>query len=207
MIELISGNLIGKGLHRECYVHPANKDLCIKIAVNENIKESQREEKYYGFLEKKSISWEMLPRYYGHVNTNLGTGTVFDMIRNRDGLISKTLDHYFKYSEQTDLHYSGLLQALSLLKVYLLDQQIITMTIKPKNILYREAGPTDSRLVIVDNIGNSDYIPISNHSKILARHKISRKWHRFEQLISEAYGDNQVLKKLMAELNQPDSGR
>ena len=176
MLELISANLIGKGLHRECYIHPANQNLCIKIAFNENVKESQREQSYYEFLEKKGISWEMLPRYYGHVETNLGTGTVFDMIRNQDRSISKTLDDYFKSNEQTKLHENSLLQALLLLKTYLLDQQIITMTIKPKNILYRESGNTDSRLVIVDNIGNSDYLPISNHSKFLARYKISRKW-------------------------------
>lgn len=202
MLELVSDDLIGKGLHRECYVHPANQDLCIKIAVNENVKESQREQSYYDFLERKCISWEMLPRFYGFVETNLGRGTVFDMIRNQDGSVSKTLAHYLKSNQQMELHYAGILRALSLLKVYLLEYQIITMTIKPKNILYREAGLKNSRLVIVDNIGNSDYFPISNHCKLLARYKISRKWCRFENSIAEAYRDNQTLLSMLAELNR-----
>jgi hypothetical protein len=36
----------------------------------------------------------------------------------------------------------------------------------------------------VDNVGNSDFLPLSNYSGLLARLKIKRKWRRFEQLIA-----------------------
>lgn len=45
MINLDKRKLIGKGLHRKCYPHPENKNLCIKVALSENQRETRREKK------------------------------------------------------------------------------------------------------------------------------------------------------------------
>ncbi|RLA48020.1 MAG: hypothetical protein DRR06_00870 [Gammaproteobacteria bacterium] len=201
MIEINSSALIGKGLHRECYVHPQDKNLCIKVAVNENIKETQREQKYYRFLKRKNICWDMLPKFYGNIDTNMGSGAVFDMIRNHDASVSKTLEHYLDSNENTESHYAGLVQSLALLKAYLLTENIITMTIKPKNILYQELDAENGRLFIVDNIGNSDLLPICNYSKRLGNKKILRKWQRFESSLLKTYPDNKALVRILANLN------
>ena len=92
MIEINSSDIVGKGLHRECHAHPEDNNLCIKVAVNENIKETLREQKYYLFLKKRGISWDMLPKFYGNIETNMGPGAVFDLIRNHDAVSLKRLN-------------------------------------------------------------------------------------------------------------------
>ncbi len=197
MLTINATDMIGKGLHRECYSHPQDQNLCIKIAVNENVKETRREQKYYRLLKKRQICWDMLPKYYGNMDTNLGSGAVFEMIRNHDGSVSKTLEFYLKSIQQTERCYSGLASAFFALKKYLLNEQIITMTIKPKNVLYQEINDDAGKLIIVDNIGNSDYIPIANYSKTLGDRKIKRKWYRFEDAILKAYPDNAAFRNII----------
>jgi hypothetical protein len=69
------------------------------------------------------------------------------------------------------------------LKTTLIADSIVTMTIKPKNIVYQKTSATEGRLLIIDNIGNSDFLPLANHIGLLARLKTKRKWQRFEASI------------------------
>lgn len=197
MIDIDSSNFVGKGLHRVCYVHPRNENYCIKVVVSGDHKECQREQKYYRFLESRNISWEMLSRFYGVVETNLGQGAVFDLIRDGDGSISRTLEYYLTTIEKTESHYFGLSRAIGVLKDYLYQQKIITMTLKAKNILFKKIGDEGGRLVIVDNIGNSDLIPICNYSAYFSRKKILRKWARFESSLLSAYPQNEALHRML----------
>ena len=197
MIQIHSTDLIGKGLHRECFSHPQDNSLCVKIAVNENITETRREQSYYRLLESRKVSWAMLPKFHGNIDTNMGSGAVFDMIRNPDGAVSKTLEFYLRSIEESRRHYSDLLSAFVALKDYLLKEQIITMTIKPKNIVYQESGEERGKLFIVDNIGNSDYLPLCNYSKMFGSKKIRRKWQRFENSILKTYPENDAFKEII----------
>jgi len=177
--------LIGKGLHRECFVHPLDPSLCIKIVVAGNSDENRREAKYYGMLSRRGISWDMLARCHGMVDTNLGCGAVFDLIRDVNGEISLPLSHYLGSSQEGGPSREQLASALAQLRDYLLENRIVTMTLKPRNILYQRLGEGEGgKLVIVDNVGNSDFLPLTNYSGFLARHKILRKWRRFEHLIA-----------------------
>jgi hypothetical protein len=198
MIELNPRALVGKGLHRECFVHPGNPALCIKIVVAGSGNENRREQGYYAELADQGISWEMLPEFYGLVETNLGEGAVFDLIRDYDGRISLTLRHYLASEQLTSLHGDALRDALKELKGYLLQHLIITMTLKPKNILFQMDSPATGKLVIVDNIGNSDFIPVVKYSSRLAKWKISRKWRRFEHSLHADYAANNALGRLFS---------
>ena len=80
--------MIGKGLHRECFIHPEDINKCIKVVVNGNQQETEREQSYYKFLQKKKIAWDMLPKFYGNIETNMGLGAVFDLIRDHNGQVS-----------------------------------------------------------------------------------------------------------------------
>jgi len=197
MINIDPSSLIGKGLHRECYVHPENKNLCIKVVVHGDSKEIQREQKYYSLLQKRNISWEVLPRFYGLVETNLGLGAVFDLIRNYDGSVSKTLEFYLVSNEKTGSHYLGLLKAINSLRKKLYQQKIITMTLKAKNIVYKKTNHEEGRLIIIDNIGNSDLIPICNYNAFMAGKKILRKWKRFENNLLNKYAHNEALHRML----------
>lgn len=201
MLTLDSSQLIGRGLRRECYFHPEDESKCIKIVVIGDHKETVREQSYYRLLERRKISWNMLARFYGNIETNRGEGAVFELIRDYTGEVSKTLEHYFSVNNGSDLNYQALTRSLPLLKEYLLQWKIVTLAIKPQNIVYRRVNPDEADLVVIDNIGNSDFIPICNYVDRMAARKIKRKWHRFEVSLAQDYMGNQELKQVLTKLN------
>ena len=197
MVIIEKTGLVGTGHHRECYRHPEDSSLCIKIIVSGNNKEIRRETKYYRHLQKKDVSWDMIPRYYGEIETNMGSGTVFDLVFDHDGAISKNLKHYLSSNELTEENYRRLSNALDLLKNYLLQQRIITMTLNPNNILCKKLASGSLRLYVIDNIGNPVFIPIFNVSSYFAKKKFLRKWKRFEDRLLSKYKHNNALHKML----------
>ena len=187
MLTLESSSLIGRGLRRECYFHPEDGNKCIKVVVAGDHEETVREQSYYRLLEKRNISWQMLARFYGNVETNRGEGAVFELIRDYNKEVSKTLGQYFSANNKTDLDYQDLSRTLPLLKQYLLKWKIVTMALKPQNIVYKKINESEGILVVIDNIGNSDFIPICNYVNWMAAQKIRRKWQRFEDSIKKDY--------------------
>lgn len=198
MINLDGALLIGKGLHRKCFQHPQNPSLCIKIVYNGNMDESRREQAYYRRLQRRGIDWQLLPRYHGEVNTDRGVGAVFDLIRDEDGGIAKTLEFYLGCEKLTAKYRTGLVEALRKLRDYLLKNWVVTMTLKPKNIVYRRSKEGGGDLVVIDNIGNSDFIPVCNYLPAFARRKIRRKWVRFESYLLKLFPENRVLREMLS---------
>ncbi|MBN1546852.1 MAG: hypothetical protein JW902_09350 [Syntrophaceae bacterium] len=199
ILDIESAPVLGKGLHRVCYAHPQDDRLCIKVLLPLESKsplvEAEREARYYKFLQKKGVPWTMLPAFHGEIVTTRGPGYLFDLVRDYDGSVSLTLKDYLSSSRETAAHCETLSRAIDALKAYLLQWKIITMTIKAKNILYQRLGKNDGRLVIVDNIGNSDLIPICNYVDSLAERKIRRKWRRFEAMLIKEYPQNELVRR------------
>lgn len=198
MLHLDASHYVGKGLHRVCYAHPEKPQLCVKVVVNGNDQETKREYSYYQHLQKRCIDWSMLPEFHGETTTNKGKAGVFDLIRDNDGKVSKTLASYLASSEVSDREAQVISDAFICLKKYLLDNRIVTMTIKPKNILFQKNGDGGGKLIIVDNIGNSDFIPIANHLPFFAHKKIMRKWRQFEKKIHSVYENSIISKNILA---------
>ena len=194
MIELKPETMIGKGLHRECYAHPDNPNRCIKVVVLRGEEETRREQAYYKFLQKRQITWEMLPKFYGVEATSMGPGAVFDLIRDADGEVGKTFEYYFESAELTEKNLIGLLTSLQALKTYLFSQNIITMSIKPKNIIYQRQDERSGVAVIIDNIGNSDAIPLASYCRTFGKIKMTRKWNKFIALLQKDYSENSLLQ-------------
>ena len=197
MVNIEKSGLVGTGHHRECYRHPEDRNLCIKIVVSGNSKEISREKKHYIRLQKRGISWDMIPGYHGEIETNMGSGSVFDLVLDHDGAISNNLKYYLSSNELTEANYSQLSNALDLLKNYLLQHRIITMTLNPNNVLCKKLASGGLRLYVIDNIGNSDYIPICDVSSYFAKKKILRKWKRFEDKMLGKYKHNNALHKML----------
>jgi len=199
MLDLESASVVGKGLHRVCYAHPQDERLCVKVLLQLQSKtpliEAEREAKYYRFLDKKNVPWTMLPKFHGEVLTSRGQGYIFDLIRDYDGEISKTLKHYLASPIETNNYYEGLSAAFDLLRGYLLAWKIVTMTIKAKNILYQKLNQREGRLVIIDNIGHSDFIPVCDYIDFMAERKIRRKWRRFEATLRKEYPQNTFVQQ------------
>jgi len=198
MLDLESSPMVGRGLHRACYVHPRNGNLCVKVLFplesREPLIEAERETSYYRVLKKRGVPWTMLPEFHEEVSTTRGKGYVFDLVRDYDGAVSKSLRDYLSSPPETMKYAIALSAAFDLLRDYLLQWKIITMTIKAKNILYSKISDTEGRLVIVDNIGNSDFIPICDYVGFMAERKIRRKWRRFEALLIKEYPRNDFVQ-------------
>ncbi len=202
MINLDDARLVGKGRHRECYQHPEQDHLCIKIAVGNSHKAIKRENDYYRELQKRDISWRLLPQYHGDVETNLGTGSVYDLVANVDGTPAKNLKYYLSSSKTTAEYWDGILSSLADLKKYLLEQGIITVDIRPRNIVCQLNQSKICKAFIVDDIGNTEFIPVSNHIRFISRLKIKRKWERFENRLAASYEDNDQLASLLNQLRK-----
>ena len=135
----------------------------------------------------------MLPRFHGVVATNRGDGYVFDLIRDYDGNVARTLEYYFSKPEEMEEHAVALSRALDRLYEYQMCWKVVTMSLKAYNIVYQRTAIDEGRLVLVDNIGSSDCIPICNYLNFMAEYKIRRKWRRFGALLLKEYSDNSVV--------------
>jgi hypothetical protein len=139
----------------------------------------------------------MLARFHGNIETNRGKGAVFELIRDYNGTVSKTLEQYLSVINEKNLNYRELSRALPLLKQYLLKWKIVTMSLKPQNIVYKKINESKGVLVVIDNIGNSDFIPICNYVDRMAIRKIRRKWQRFENSLATDYTRNRALQQML----------
>ena len=202
MIELSSELLVGQGLHRDVYQHPEDPDLCLKVRVdrdriNRGPQEEAREQGYYRLLQKRRVPWQGLPQFHGNVDTNLGPAAIFELIRDVDGSVSKNLEYYLADAAITEGHLNQLIFELNQLKLYLLRYNIITMSLKSKNIVFQQLDEQQWRCVIIDNIGNSDWIPLMTYVPLFGRIKIRRKWQDFKRRLKRMYPMNDAVLRLL----------
>ncbi len=199
VIQLCRERRFASGYHRDCFVHPGNESRCIKVSRGGDHRETMRETEYFEHLERRGIPWDLIPRCHGYVETNLGAGAVFDLVRDADGEIAKPLGHYLSSPRLAEKHRFGLAEALAALRRYLTDHRIVIRTLKAKNLVYRVVTPEEGQLYIVDNIGNTDLIPAATHIRLFAVRKINRKWPRFERDLLADYADNPHVAGIIAE--------
>ncbi|MCX8649192.1 hypothetical protein J3U21_02435 [Gilliamella sp. B2776] len=202
-ITLSEKDYISQGLHRKCYHHPKDANQCIKVNYNEGAEEeTNREIAYYKHLIKRNISFDALAKYYGPVSTNYGKGHIFELVRDYNGKTATPLEQYLADNLLTEKYFDSLVMGLKELKSALLKDRIITMTIKSKNILFQHLNETNSRLIIIDNIGNSTFIPIANYLPYFAKSKIERTWQRFLVSIVKENSNNPLITRLIDAVNQ-----
>lgn len=85
---------------------------------------------------------------------------VYDVIADFDGKPSITLTEFAeqcRYEEDI----AQLRQLLKQLKRYLQDNRIVTMSLKPQNILCHRISESEVIPVVCDNIGESTLIPLA----------------------------------------------
>ncbi|MBJ7220382.1 MULTISPECIES: YrbL family protein [unclassified Brenneria] len=189
MIFLNDALLISQGVHRACYCHPLMQDKCIKVHLNgEYNRETIREIKYYQRIANKVFTVPVISHYHGIVKTNLGTGYVFDLIKDYTGDVSKTLEHYIIDSLLYKKHKADIELAYHRMALWAKKYAIVTMTLKPYNIIYRLKNQNDGDLIIIDNLGCANLFPLVYYSDFFARQQLSRRFFNFEKMLSHQYG-------------------
>lgn len=200
IIQLDDSLLYGQGSHKKCFLHPHNKNLCIKIAYNEGgQKDLIREINYIDVLKRRHKDYSILPKYFGKVNTNLGTGYVFEIIRDYNNGRTQTLEDFITDLNLFSQNYSLIVRLLKELKEKLYKNEIITMVLFPKNILFQKTDENTYRVRIVNDMGSAVLIPLEYHFKYFAHTKILRRWKMFLDVLRNKYASH-LSEKLIEEI-------
>lgn len=197
LIILSEDLFLGKGSHKKCYKYPKESNKCIKIPYTiPGKKDLERELTYLKVLQRKNKNYSVLPHYFGHTETNLGTGHIYELITDYDGSPSKTLEDYCKNNSLLEKDFNLLVMLLKELKQNLLDNEIITMGIWPENIIvqYGGADSTDYKLRIINDMGSAALIPLEYYFSFVAKKRINKRWSRFTDTLKEHYGSPLVNK-------------
>lgn len=197
IIQLDDSLLYGQGSHKKCFLHPHNKNLCIKIAYNEGgQKDLIREINYIDVLKRRHKDYSILPKYFGKVNTNLGTGYVFEIIRDYNNGRTQTLEDFITDLNLFSQNYSLIVRLLKELKEKLYKNEIITMVLFPENILFQNTY----RVRIVNDMGSAVLIPLEYHFKYFAHTKILRRWKMFLDVLRSSKYYSNLSDKLIEEI-------
>lgn len=200
IIQLDYSLLYGQGSHKKFFLHPHNKNLCIKIAYNEGgQKDLIREINYIDVLKRRHKDYSILPKYFGKVNTNLGTGYVFEIIRDYNNGRTQTLEDFITDLNLFSQNYSLIVRLLKELKEKLYKNEIITMVLFPENILFQKTDENTYRVRIVNDMGSAVLIPLEYHFKYFAHTKILRRWKMFLEVLRNKYASH-LSEKLIEEI-------
>ncbi len=182
IMNITQQDYITQGSQRVLYAHPQNKDWCLKIPKEDSNQRFVKREISYTNKYKDKIN--CIPLYHGTVETNLGTGYIFDLVTNHDGSTADNLQKVTDEGMESKEDSNKLEQKIQQLYALLLEQHIIVSDLHPGNILVRKTSASDYDLWIVDGLGNSDFIKICDVSKIFLKKKLIRKFFRLTQALN-----------------------
>ena len=176
-IFLSPEDFVAEGTDRKCFRYPGLDDRCIKVLHPERrAGRFWREIRYFASLRRRRADFTHIAGYHGLVDTSLGRGAVFDLVRDDDGQVSKSLDIYLRRGDPEFEAFAA--REIENLKQDLYRQWIVFHDLNPTNILVRRLGYDEYRLVVIDGIGHNHFLPLASYSRRFARKKILRAWNR-----------------------------
>jgi hypothetical protein len=149
----------------------------VKIDYSKTGGPTAKEAAYYRKLARMrpDHSYTHIPRFHGLVETNLGRGGVFDLIRDEcDGRISRSLTDYLVAGEVSAEDPRWKEAHRRYLKT-LYDEAVIIRDFNPGNVCVRRMSDGGYRLVTIDGIGHRDLIPLCDWFPWFARRKLKRQ--------------------------------
>lgn len=174
-LEELKPFFIGQGTERVCYYAPDNPSFVIKLSPQNRAKQTKRELAYFEFLKKRGVPFTHLPQFNGAVQVEGYIGFEQEAVKNQDGSLSQTLAEYFQTHSVESVPLRDLLAALY---AYMYEYNILPCDLNKHNIMLQFTA-TGPKLVLVDGIGNTDFIALGQYWKYWGRRKIARKWPRF----------------------------
>ena len=197
MLKLADKSPLFVGGTRYCYIYPGDPGKCIKVLrpdrtgaarkqkmrgwkkfrperyFDDQIKEIQA----YSHLIRKNNPriWEHIPEFFGTEETDMGTGIITRLFRNADGSLPDNLQTLLPNGKSAALD-AGIQE----FRRWLLDEVVITRDLLPHNIIAVARSDGSQQVLIVDGIGNADFIPVASWFDFFGKMKIKRKLTKFE---------------------------
>jgi len=180
MIELNDSLYIAEGQARKCYYYPNNPNLCIKIGKPEIAKNHlYKEINYYKKIQSKNIykfEYQFYAQYHGEITTNLGTGFVYDLIKDEvSDSISLTLRDYIEMKD-SPISDSTINIELKRLKRQMINHKVFVGDLRARNICVKVLKDSSVRLIVIDGLGHRDFFPFADLFHFFAKKKVERRF-------------------------------
>lgn len=187
---------------RRVFQHPEYADRCIKVlrpdrtaavrraqkrgwkrllpdsAFDDQLKEIRAYNALVAGSRDLASIWQHVPEYHGTVETDSGIGIVTRLYRNGDGSWPRNLEQCLP---------RGLTPAMAEgLRVFadaIEKHCVLTRDLLPHNMITVEHASGSVQILVVDGIGNADFIPLASVSRRAARAKVRRKLKRLERRV------------------------
>ena len=202
MIDYTTWRVIGQGTERTCYQNPEKPARCVKIIRNSRFKQTLREISYFGYLKRKGVPFDHLPRFYGKIEGEGFIGIEQELIRDTvpsgksadmftpprhdlQAVSSPTIDQYLS-KPRSSQEIREFMEALDELKSYLLRYNILALGIDHNNIVVQNTG-AGIKMVLIDGVYDTEWIPVSKYFRFFGNRKIMRRWNRFMNQLHERY--------------------
>ena len=200
MLRLADLDPFAVGGTRRCYVHPDDATRCVKVLRPDRTPRARRaaitgwrrfkrlasfddqrkECKAYRHLKRRGqLDWSHVPKFHGTVATDQGVGIVTALYRDWDGAYPKNLEELLPAGMTPAIQ-----AAIEEFKGWLRRELFLSRDLLPHNIIAVADSRERYRLVIVDGIGNSEFIPLSHWFRWCARLKIERKITKFDHRVA-----------------------
>lgn len=115
--------------------------------------------------------WAHIPEFFGWEETDRGRGLVIELLRDQDGLISRTLLDWLwehGYDERTQA-------AVTELAAYWEARMIPSRSLGLHNIVVQIMAEDKLRLVVIDGLGSTEFVPFSKWSRAYALRRSKSK--------------------------------
>ena len=191
MISLEEVKPFAEGGNRVCYIHPDNKNLCLKISKPEVVKkmrsnapwykklrskrsfdDNYREESAYqqrAIKENPQKIWRHLAKWYEFVETSKGLASCTELITNNHKVALNLEEYLFSKGRTSEID-----KALKEFEMFLKETKLLTKNIIPHNLAVKE-DDYGLTLKIIDGLGSMLFIPLPEISNALANRYIKRR--------------------------------
>jgi hypothetical protein len=186
-ILLNGSDKIAESTTRDCYLHPEDPDLIIKILRKSPGRGRQnandQEWRSYQYLLKRFGKQDIFVACHGFVDTALGRGLVFDCVRDADGIVSRRLEDVL-----LDRRYdpARVESAVGWFCNELIEKEIPLFDLNLHNILIQVGADGAYHPVSIDiksKFNNYEFIPFSSYIPFFARRKVRRRCARLMEKI------------------------
>lgn len=199
MITVDESLLVGSGGNRHVYLHPHDPGKILKIHKPHLTPKHLSQNKWFRRLvplshfdanrrdyaehTKSRARHQELHRHiceiFGHVETNLGHAVIAEHIADTDGSTSLTLQNHAAQGLPGDI-----IAPLRQLFTLLAKHHVRFRDANARNILVRRKNDRFD-LVIIDGLGEANFIPYGTFSKAMNKRKLYRKADRLVDVLQK----------------------